>query len=277
MDLVYIVYLKTFLNWIIFSRPYKMDNEKLHKELIEGVRDYFGKHNIKKAVVGLSGGIDSSVSSKLVADAIGKENVHGLIMPLKGLSSEENINDAKELCKWIGISHTIIDIKDYLSEFKNVEWKQNKIAEMNTASRIRAVILYNYANTHDALVIGTSNKTEILLGYFTKYGDGAVDIEVVGSLFKTDEKELAKFLEIPEKIIDKTPTAELYHGQTDENELGVSYEEIDKILKMYVDGASAQKIIEEGFEKEKVEKVFRRVETNKHKLDMPHVVKVSEK
>ena len=145
---------------------------------------------------------------------------------------------------------------------------------MNTASRIRAVILYNYANTHDALVIGTSNKTEILLGYFTKYGDGAVDIEVIGDLFKTDEKELAKFMKIPEKIINKVPTAELYRGQTDEEELGVTYEELDKILKLYIDGNSMLNIIEKGLEKEKVEKIFSRIKANKHKLEMPTTIKV---
>jgi len=251
-----------------------MDNETLYDRLISGIRDYFTKNNFKKAVIGLSGGIDSSVSAKLVADAIDKENVYGLIMPLKGLSSEENIKDAIELCKLIGIKYSIIDIKHYLIEFEKVEWKQNKIAEMNTASRIRAVILYNYANTHDALVIGTSNKTEILLGYFTKYGDGAVDIEVIGELYKTEEKELARFLKIPEKIINKTPTAELYHGQTDEDELGATYEEIDKILKLYVEGNPILNIIEKGFEKEKVDKIIHRVEVNEHKRNMPYVVKV---
>ena len=253
----------------------KMDNETVYKGLISGIKEYFVTHNFKKAVIGLSGGIDSSVSAKLVADAIGKENVHGLIMPLKGLSSEEHVNDAVELCEQIGIKHSIIDIKDYLNEFEKVEWKQNKIAEMNTASRIRAVILYNYANTHNALVIGTSNKTEILLGYFTKYGDGAVDIEVIGKLFKTEERELAKFLKIPDKIITKTPTAELYHGQTDEEELGMSYDELDKILKLYVDGNSTLNIIEKGFEKEQVEKILYRIKANEHKRNMPPVVRIS--
>jgi len=251
-----------------------MNNKQIYDKLIVGIKDYFTKSNVKKAVIGLSGGIDSSVSLKLVADAIGTENVYGLILPLKGLSSEEHTNDAVDLCKLFGVKYSIIDVKHYLVEFEKVEWKQNKIAKMNTASRIRAVLLYNYANTHSALVIGTSNKTEILLGYYTKYGDGTVDIEVIGELFKTDERELARFLKIPEKIITKTPTAELYHGQTDEEELGVSYDELDKILKLYVDGASSLKIIEEGFSKEIVDSIIGRVESNEHKRNMPYVVKV---
>lgn len=252
-----------------------MDNQAVYKKLINGIGDCFTKNNVKKAVVGLSGGIDSSVSAKLVADAIGKENVHGLIMPRKGLSSQENIDDARELCKWIGMKCSIVYVNKFLEGFSEIDWKQSKIAEMNAASRIRAVVLYNYANTHNALVIGTSNKTEILLGYFTKYGDGAVDIEVIGELFKTDERQLARFLKIPEKIITKVPTAELYHGQTDEEELGVSYEELDKILKLYVDGKSIDDISDKGFDKKIVKSVIDRVKANEHKRNMPFVVRIS--
>ncbi|MBI2650854.1 NAD+ synthase [Candidatus Woesearchaeota archaeon] len=255
-----------------------MDNEKLkvaYDSLISGIKEYFGKCGYKKAVIGLSGGIDSSLSAKLVADALGKENVYGLVMPLKGLSSQENINDAVELCKWIGIKYFIVYINEFLRGFESLEWKQSKIAKMNAASRVRAVILYNYANTHDALVIGTSNKTEIMLGYFTKYGDGAVDIEVIGDLFKTDERELAGFLGIPKKIINKVPTAELYHGQTDEQELGVPYDELDKILKLHEKGLSAQEISKKGFDSKIVGSIFERIKNNEHKRKMPPTVKVS--
>lgn len=255
-----------------------MDKEKLKEiygKLVLGIKEYFGKCSYKKAVIGLSGGIDSSVSARLVADAIGKENVYGLIMPLKGLSSQENIDDAVGLCKQIGIKYSIIYINEFLNGFESVDWKQSKIAKMNSASRIRAAILYNYANTHDALVIGTSNKTEILLGYFTKYGDGAVDIEVIGDLFKTDEKDLARFLGMPEKIIVKTPTAELYPGQTDENELGIGYDELDKILRLYEKGFSSDKICKEGFDRKIVESIFERIKKNEHKRNTPQTVKAS--
>jgi len=255
-------------------RTEKMDNQAVYKKLINGIRDYFTKNNIKKAIIGLSGGIDSSLCAKLVVDAIGKENMHGLIMPVMGLSSQENVADAVELCKLIGMSYSIIHINRFLEGFEDLEWGQSKIAKMNSASRIRAVLLYNYANTHNALVIGTSNKTEISLGYFTKYGDGAVDIEVIGELFKTDERELARFLGIPEKIINKTPTAELYHGQTDEEELGVSYGELDKILKLHVDGKNVKEIIDKGFDRKIVENVIGRVKANEHKRNMPAVIKI---
>src|SRR3990167_582931 len=253
-----------------------MNNEEIKRiygKIISGIKEYFAKSGCKKAAVGLSGGIDSSVCAKLVADAIGKENVHGLIMPVMGLSSQENITDAVELCKLIGMSYSVVYINRFLEGFEDLEWGQSRIAKMNSASRIRAVLLYNYSNTHNALVIGTSNKTEIMLGYFTKYGDGAVDIEVIGELFKTDERELARFIGIPEKIINKTPTAELYHGQTDEDELGVSYDELDKILKLHIDGKNVKEIIDNGFDRKTVENVINRVNANEHKRNMPFVVK----
>ncbi len=243
-----------------------MNAREIHKKITEGIKEYFRKNNLKKAVIGLSGGIDSSLSAKLVADAIGKENLHGMIMPVKGLSSDENIKDAVDLCRLIGINYSIIYINDFIKDFEKLAW-QSKIAKMNTASRIRAVILYHYANTHNALVIGTSNKTEIMLGYFTKYGDGAVDIEVIGSLFKTNELELARFLKIPEKIIKKTPTAELYHGQTDEEELGATYMEIDSILSKI---EKKQKLSKSAL----VKKILKRIKDNEHKRNVPFLVKV---
>ena len=244
-----------------------MNTKQLHQRLVKEIEAYFDKNGFEKAVIGLSGGIDSSLSAKLVADAIGKENAHGIIMPVKGLSSEENAKDTVKLCELIGISHSLIYINEFLKPFEKFPW-QNKIAKMTTASRIRAVILYNYANSHNALVIGTSNKTEMMLGYFTKYGDGAVDIEVIGDLFKTDEYALAEFLGLPEKIIKKVPTAELYHGQTDEDELGAPYSEIDKILRKI---AKKEKVDSKGA---LAQKILKRMKANEHKGKLPHLVRV---
>ena len=251
------------------------DIRQAYDKLVIKIKGYFKKSNFERAVIGVSGGIDSALSAKLVAEAIGKKNVHALIIPVKGISSEENIRDAVEFCALNGISYSLIFINDFIKEFEKVEWEQNKAAKMNTISRIRAVLLYNYANSNNALVIGTSNKTEILLGYFTKYGDGAVDVEVIGDLFKAEVRGLAKFLKIPERIIRKAPTAELYPGQTDEKELGVTYDELDKILGLYAEGKSINGIIAKGFEKKTVESVIEKVKKNEHKRNMPIVVRIS--
>lgn len=205
--------------------------KKIYNKLIKGVQVYFKKSSYKKAVIGLSGGIDSSLSAYLVAKAIGNNNLFGILMPEIGLTQRSSIDHAIKIANLIKIKYTIQPINEFLKPFAKLRWQQNKIAAINTKARIRANILYNYANANNALVIGTSNKSEILLGYFTKYGDGAVDIEVIGDLFKTQVYELAKFLKLPKEIIEKQPSAELYHGHTDEAELGASYAEIDKILK----------------------------------------------
>jgi len=240
--------------------------QKTYSNLIKGIRQYFEKNNLKKAVIGLSGGIDSSLSAFLVAKAIGPKNLLGLIMPEIGVSSKESTEYAKKLAELIGISYSIIPINSFLAPYKkSLKWKENKIAIINTKARTRANILYNYANTHNAIVIGTSNKSEMMLGYFTKYGDGACDLEVIGSLYKTEVYKLAKHLKLPKEIIERAPTAELFHGHTDEKELGAPYSEIDKILKQVEKGKKPKgKLAGE---------ILKRIKENEHKTKAIPIIK----
>ena len=233
--------------------------KKMYKNLVKGIREYFKGNKIKKAVIGLSGGIDSALSLKLVVDAIGNENITALLMPEKGLTKLENVDDAAELCKLLRVKYQIIEINPILEKFKNLTIKQNKQSWINLKPRIRAVILYNYSNANDALVIGTSNKTEMSLGYFTKYGDGACDIEVIGELYKTEVWQLSKYLKLPDSIINKTPSAELYHGHTDEGEIGEEYKNIDKMLQGKM---------------KKSKRIIDLIQKNKHKTEKVYVVKV---
>ena len=226
--------------------------EKEYKRLIKGIKAYFKKSGFRKAVVGVSGGVDSALSLKLVADALGKGNVTGLLMPEKRLTKKVNVDDGVALCKKLGVKHHIAPINEFLIAYSSLPWKGSSIAEMNVRSRIRAVILYYYANTHSALVIGTSNKTEMELGYFTKYGDGAIDVEVIGSLYKSQVYALAEYLGLDASFLTKTPSAELFAGHTDEEEFGMTYKQIDAMLTG---------------KKKKSAKLKKIISANKHKTD----------
>ncbi len=204
--------------------------------ILNGLYTFLKSANHQKAVLGLSGGIDSALVAKLAMMAIGKENVTTLILPNEGMNSEESAKDAQEFAEELGINHHTISINDYLERYQDLPWKPSKLADMNIQARVRATILYHYANTHGALVLGTGNKTELMLGYFTKHGDGACDVLPIGALYKTDVWEMSKQLNLPDKIINKAPSAELQKAQTDEEEIGMTYAEIDVILKKFEAG-----------------------------------------
>ena len=248
--------------------------DKVYKKIITEVRTYFEVNNFQKAVVGISGGIDSALAAKLVADAIGRTRVFGLIMPEKGITSERNTSDAIELCRKLKIRQWVIEINPFLNQYEKLGWKQSKIALINTKARVRATILYNFANTHNALVAGTSNKSEILLGYGTKYGDLACDILVIGDLFKTDVMKLAEHLKLPESILRKAPSAELYVGQTDRDELGAPYRTLDGILRLIIEGKDYYEILRR-YDKRVVRSVFDRIKDTEHKRKQTPAVKAS--
>ena len=180
-------------------------------------------------VIGISGGIDSTVVAYLAVNALGKDKVHGLMMPYE---KNSNTEDGIKIAKILGIRCWYFDIKPMVKSFEEeTGFFGDNISKGNLMARIRMSLLYGVANKNNMLVLGTSNKSEILTGYFTKFGDGGVDLEPIGDLYKTDVWKLAKYLGIDEKIINKTPSAELWKGQTDEKELGMNYPTLDKVLK----------------------------------------------
>lgn len=254
------------------------DIKEIYSVLILGIKDYFKKNNADKAVIGLSGGIDSTVAVNLIVKSIGNENVFTLLMPEIGITSKRNLKDAEEIAKKLKIKYFIKPINDFLKPFESLQWKQDKYAIANTKARIRANILYNFANANKALVVGTSNKSEIALGYSTKYGDMAADILILGDLWKTEVLELAKFLKIPKKIINKKPTAELLPEQTDEKELGAPYSILDKIMQLYIeDDLSVNEIIEKGFNRNLVKNIVNKIRINEHKRKPPVLIRISER
>ncbi len=209
-------------------RTIDIETEVLRIE--EFIREYCHKSGFKKLILGLSGGIDSALAAALAARAIGTSNVIGIMMP--GTDSHPNSeNDAVEVAQAIGITYERRSIGLLVDPyFTEIEPEADKLRRGNWKARCRMMVLYDLSAKYQALVVGTSNRTELLVGYFTQHGDGACAFEPIGHLYKTEVREMAKYLQIPQNVIDKAPTADLWEGQTDESELGITYPELDEIL-----------------------------------------------
>lgn len=234
------------------------------KDLVLGLQEFFKKRGFTKAVLGLSGGVDSALVLALAVKAFGKENVAGLILPEKGVSSEKSTLLARELARQFGVQTFEFDLTAPLRGLIGLPWRFTPLANQNIRPRLRMLLLYHYALSKGALVLGTSNKSELLLGYGTKFGDFAADVEVIASLWKSEVWQLAKKLKIPQEIIEREPTAELAPGQTDAGELGADYKTLDKIL---------QKLEANKFKLPKgsdglTRRVYERVKINRHKTEL---------
>jgi len=234
----------------------------------------FIRENVEKAgadgvVIGISGGIDSATTAHLAARALGKEKVLGLIMPYY---ENSDVEDAKLVCENLGIEYKVVSVKPIVDSFvAQLGFQPDKRSLGNIMARTRMVLLYAHANQLNRLVLGTSNRSEFLTGYFTKWGDGASDYAPLINLYKTEVWEVAKLLGVPERIIEKKPTAGLWEGQTDEDELGISYRLLDEILWRLVDlKMPKDRIAEElGIGVEKVEYVEGLVKQSEHKRRLP--------
>jgi len=212
-----------------------MGSEEKEYRLISAIKNFFTEHGKNKVVLGLSGGIDSAVVLGLLVKSLGKENITVILMPNTLITKDSNTKDAENLAKKLGVKYFIVPINSQLDSFNELPWEQSKIAKANLNARTRAIILYNFSNSFDALVAGTGNKSEFYLGYFTKYGDAAADFSPIGSLLKKEVRELAKILELPQEFLEKMPSAELWENQEDEKELGISYNIIDELLPLILE------------------------------------------
>ncbi len=249
------------------------DHERPRKYITKFIRDYVAKAGVNGVVLGLSGGIDSSLVATLACEAIGPEKVLGIMLPVDLKKDAENIGDAQQLAESLGMRHELFELKKAIAAYDALSL--NRVALGNLSARLRMVTWYAKANQENLLVLGTGNRSELTIGYFTKYGDGGVDILPIGDLYKENVWSLSRHVGVPEKIIAKVPSAGLWKGQTDEGEIGVTYAELDSILYLKLErGMSEEEIIDYGIDKSKVLKVRKMMKNSEHKRNPPPIAKV---
>jgi NAD+ synthase len=243
--------------------------------LVDFIRTEIQRAGFTRAVVGASGGLDSSVACYLAAEALGPANVLAVRMPYK-TSSAESLEHAHQVVEATGVEEATIPITEMVDAHFVRFPEADTVRRGNAMARARMIVLYDQSAASRGLVVGTGNKTEILLGYTTLFGDAACAINPLGDLYKTQVRQLAGALGLPEAILAKPPSAELWLGQTDEGELGFTYAEVDRLLLLLVDGRyTPEACVEEGFEKGFVEKVVERIRRNQFKRMSPPIAKLS--
>ena len=248
----------------------------LARQILTGfIRTEITRAGFSRAVLGVSGGLDSSLSCFLAAEAMGPENVLAVRMPYK-TSSTDSLEHAQEVIDILGVQSLTIPITGMVDPLFDLFPDASQIRRGNAMARARMIILYDQSEAFKGMVVGTGNKTEILLGYTTLYGACANALNPIGDLYKTQARQLARALGVPSGIIDKPPSADLWKGQTDEGELGFTYAEVDQLLYLLVDQRySPEDCLEAGFEAEFVRIVVERVRRNHFKRILPPVAKLT--
>jgi NAD+ synthase len=251
-------------------------NTDVAREILTGfIRSEVTRVGYSRAVINLSGGLDSALSLVLAVEALGAENVFALRLPYR-TSSPDSLEHAQLLIDQFQVPSETVDISDMADPLIQRDPNISKVRKGNILARMRMIVLYDKTEVFKGLPIGTSNKTEILLGYSTLWGDMASAINPIGDLYKTQVRQLSRALGIPAPIIDKPPSADLWEGQTDEGELGFTYDQVDKLLYLLVDQRySPQECVEEGFEERFVHTVITRIRRNQFKRMMPPIAKLS--
>ncbi|MEA3314573.1 MAG: NAD+ synthase [Campylobacterota bacterium] len=251
-----------------------MNYKNIKQQMIDFLKDETSKIGIKNVTIGLSGGLDSAVVAVLVKEVF-KDNMSVVLMPSQ-FSSKESITDAKELCKKFDINYEIIDISPMVKGYFNSIDNATPLRIGNFSARMRMSVLYDISARDNSLVIGTSNKSEILLGYGTLYGDTACAINPIGQIYKSDLFEFAKYIGVTDTIINKKPSADLWEGQSDEDELGFTYKEMDNVLKLMIDKKlTKEQLLEKNIEEKLIDMLDNRVKSNLFKGRLPTIANIN--
>jgi len=252
-----------------------LNPESVRKILTGFIRSEISRVGYTRAVVNLSGGLDSSLTCYLAVEALGAENVLTLLLPYKS-STSDSLEHSEMVINALGVQSLTIPITDMADALIGRFPDMSRVRQGNIMARLRMIVLYDQSEVFHALPVGTGNKTEILLGYTTLYGDSASAINPLGDLYKTQVRQLARSIGVPAVIIDKPPTADLWVGQTDEGELGFTYEEVDQLLYLLVDQRyKPEDCIQAGFSESFVSTVIERIRRNQFKRLMPPIAKLS--
>ena len=253
-------------------------NTDLATKILTGfIRTELNRVGFQKTLLGLSGGIDSALSLYLSARALGPKNVLAVRMPYK-TSPDETMEDAQTMIDDLGVQSLTVEITDMVDPLINRYENMDRVRAGNIMARMRMIVLYDQSVPFKGLVMGTSNKTEMLLGYSTIFGDAAAALQPIGDLYKAQVRQLAGALGVPERVIQRAPSADLWEGQTDEGELGFTYDAVDRLLYLLVDQRyRPETCIEEGFDAAFVDRVVRMMRQNHFKRVMPPIAKLSQR
>lgn len=255
--------------------PLQINADLARKIIVEFIRQEVTRVGLPKGIIGLSGGVDSSLVAFLSVQALGRENVHGILMPYR-TSNPESRADAEEVARQLRIDTRVIDITPMVEPYLVEHVGDDDRRRGNVMARTRMIVLYDQSEAFRGLVIGTSNKTEALLGYTTQFGDNAVAVQPIADLYKAQVRQLARLVGVPEHIVAKAPSADLWQGQTDEGELGFTYDEADAILYHLVDERRrVDDVIALGFDARVVRRIVELIKRNHFKRVTPLIAKVS--
>lgn len=251
-------------------------NEAMVKDLLVNfIRDELKNAGFHRGVIGVSGGVDSAVSASLTVAALGTENTVAVIMPYRS-SNPKSVEHARLVAEKLGVRAELVDISAMVDAFCETWNVTDRVRRGNVMARMRMIVLYDISAREKALVVGTSNKTEIMVGYGTMYGDTASAINPLGDLYKTQVWQMARALGVPQEVVEKVPTADLWEGQSDESELGTTYARLDALLYHLVDERRTDAELEKlGFEREFISRIKSLIQKNQFKRRPPLIAKVS--
>lgn len=257
------------------KRSLALNVDIVRRLLVDFLRDECRNAGFPKALLGLSGGVDSAVVAYLAVEALGNQNVRGVIMPYRTSSPRSRV-DGELVAQRLGIAVEIVDITPMVEAYLEAVKDASRVRQGNVMARQRMIVLYDLSSRDRALVIGTSNKTELMLGYGTLFGDMACALNPLGDLYKTQVWQLADALGVPETIVRKKPSADLWEGQTDEGELGLTYARADQLLYAMIDERRADaELLAMGFEREFIDRIHHLIRINQFKRRPPVIAKVS--